>query len=52
MERFDFTRFVQEGFNIPESQILVNFLLMSAYVLPWIVLAYYTMKWKEVASAT
>jgi hypothetical protein len=50
--RFDYTRFVQEGFNIPASQILVNFLYMAAYVLPWMVLAYYTMKWKEVASAT
>jgi ABC-type transport system involved in multi-copper enzyme maturation permease subunit len=52
VSHFDFTRFVEEGFNIPESQILVNFLLMAAYVLPWIVLAYYLMKWKEVASAT
>ncbi len=52
VERFDFTRFVQEGFNIPESQLLINFLLMAGYVLPWIVLAYYLMKWKEVASAT
>jgi hypothetical protein len=52
VSRLDFTRFVQEGFNIPASQILVNFLLMAAYVLPWIVLAYYLMKWKEVASAT
>jgi ABC-type transport system involved in multi-copper enzyme maturation permease subunit len=52
VDRFDFTRFVEEGFNIPESQILINFLLMAAYVLPWIVLAYYLMKWKEVASAT
>jgi ABC-type transport system involved in multi-copper enzyme maturation permease subunit len=52
VDRFDFTRFVQEGFNIPESQILLNFVLMAAYVLPWLVLAYYLMKWKEVASAT
>ncbi len=52
VSRYDFTRFVEEGFNIPESQIFVNFLLMAAYVLPWIVLAYYLMKWKEVASAT
>jgi ABC-type transport system involved in multi-copper enzyme maturation permease subunit len=52
VSRFDFTRFVEAGFNIPESQILISFLLMAAYVLPWLVLAFYLMKWKEVASAT
>jgi ABC-type transport system involved in multi-copper enzyme maturation permease subunit len=52
VSRFDFTRFVQEGFNIPAGQLVINFLLMAAYVLPWIVLSYYLMKWKEVASAT
>ena len=51
VERFTFTRFVQEGFNIPEGQLFLNFLLMAGYVLPWLVLAYYLMKWKEVASA-
>jgi hypothetical protein len=52
VSRFDFTPFVKEGFNIPAGQLVINFLLMAGYVLPWLVLAYYLMKWKEVASAT
>ena len=50
VDRFDLTRFVAEGFNIGNSQLLIDFLMLAGYLLPWAVLAYYLMKWREVAS--
>jgi hypothetical protein len=32
--------------------VLLNLLLLAGYLLPWALLAYYTMKWREVAAAT
>jgi hypothetical protein len=57
VERFDLTDFVAEGFNFSlagwhEASVLMNLLLLSGYLLLWFVLAYYTMKWREVAAAT
>jgi hypothetical protein len=52
VSRFDLTRYVSEGFNISSEQILVNFLLMMAYLLPCALLGYYLMNWREVAGAT
>jgi len=46
------TDYVAEGFNIPFSQLLIDFLLMVGYLLPWAVLAYYLLKWREIASTT
>jgi hypothetical protein len=51
VDRFDFSLFVSEGFNISWEQLLINFLLLAGYLLPWGILAYYLSKWREVASA-
>jgi ABC-type transport system involved in multi-copper enzyme maturation permease subunit len=50
VDRFDLTRNVAEGFNISGGQMLTTSLLLAAYLLPWAVLGYYLMKWREVAS--
>ena len=52
VDRFDLTLFVSEGFDVSFSQLLVTLLLLFAYLLPWAVLAYYLLKWREVASNT
>jgi hypothetical protein len=51
IDRFDLRAYVQEGFNIPGMQLVFLFLLLVIYLAPWMLLAYYLMKWREVASA-
>jgi hypothetical protein len=51
IDRFDLTNYVAEGFNIGGTQLLMSFLLLLVYMLPWAVLAYYLIKWREVASS-
>jgi ABC-type transport system involved in multi-copper enzyme maturation permease subunit len=52
VDRFDLTRYVAEGFNIPSGEMVMAFLLLAGYLLPWAVLAYYLMKCREVASSS
>jgi hypothetical protein len=50
VDRFDLTLFVSEGFDISFSQLFVTLILLIGYLLPWAVLAYYLLKWREIAS--
>jgi hypothetical protein len=50
VDRFDLTSYVAEGFNITGGQIVLHFLLLVGYLLPWGLLAYYLMKWREIAN--
>ncbi len=50
--RYSFTDFVAEGVSIRPDQMAMAFLLLAGYILPWVVLAYYLLKWREVASTT
>ena len=52
VDRYDLTGYVADGFNIPMGQLAMNLLLLAGYLLPWAVLAYYLLKWREVASST
>jgi ABC-type transport system involved in multi-copper enzyme maturation permease subunit len=52
VERFDLKHYVAEGFNIPAMQLGLELLLLIGYLLPWAVLAYYLLKWREVAAPT
>jgi hypothetical protein len=52
VDRYDLTSYVAEGFNIPLDQLLVNLLFLFGYLLPWAVLAYYLLKWREIAAPT
>jgi hypothetical protein len=52
VSRFDFSDFVSEGFNISGTDMLVSLLLLAGFLLPLAILAYYLIRWREVASAT
>ncbi len=52
MARYSSTDYLAEGFDIPLDQLAAAALMLAAYLLPWFVLAYYLMRWREVASAT
>jgi hypothetical protein len=52
VNRFDLTNYVAEGFNIPWGEVLFldTFLPLVGYLLPWAFLAFYLMKFREVAN--
>jgi ABC-type transport system involved in multi-copper enzyme maturation permease subunit len=50
VDRFDLTSYVAEGFNITGGQLFIHFLLLSAYMVPWAILAYYLIRWREIAN--
>src|SRR5262249_30712149 len=50
VDRYDLTDFVAEGFNISGLQLVLTGVLLGGYLLPWVVLAYYLMRAREVAS--
>jgi hypothetical protein len=50
VERFDWTAFVAEGFNIPAADLFMNLVLLVGYLLPWAMLAYYLLRTREIAS--
>ena len=52
VDRSDLVSFVAEGFNIGPGQLILTCLLMAGYLLPWFLLGYYLIKWREIASAT
>ena len=52
VDRFDFTAYVAEGFDISASQMGLDALLLLAYLLPWAVFAFFLLRWREVASST
>jgi hypothetical protein len=53
VQRFDLTDYVAEGFNISGPQLLISTIfLVVYYLLPCAVLAFYLIRWREVASAS
>jgi hypothetical protein len=52
VNRYDLTNYVAEGFNIPWGEVLFldTFLPLVGYLLPWAFLAFYLMKFREVAN--
>ena len=39
--------YVADGFNIPLTQLVLSFIILLGYLLPWGVLAYFLIKWRE-----
>jgi ABC-type transport system involved in multi-copper enzyme maturation permease subunit len=52
LANYTFTDYVAEGMAISAGQMAMSFLVLVGYLLPWAVLAYYLLKWREVASST
>jgi hypothetical protein len=50
VDRFGLSDYVAQGFDIGLGFILWNILCIIAYVLPWLVAAYYLMKAREIAA--
>ncbi len=50
VDRFNWSTFVAEGFNVPGTDMLLSTLILVGYLLPWGALAYYLMNSREVAA--
>jgi hypothetical protein len=51
IERFNWTDYVAEGFNISmTNMVLFNGVMLLGYLLPWAILAYYLMRMREIAT--
>jgi hypothetical protein len=52
VNRYDLHQYVANGFDIGWSNVLIidNLLPLAGYLLPWAVLAYYLMKYREIAN--
>ena len=50
VDQYGMAEYVSEGFSIGPGFLLVNLITLLAYVLPWLVAAYYLMKAREVAA--
>lgn len=49
-DRFTWSNYLAQGFNINFEFILLNLLFLAAYMLPWAILAYYLMRSREIAA--
>ncbi len=54
VNRFDLYTYVGNGFDIPVWNVLIidNLIPLIGYMLPWAILAYYLMKYREIANPT
>jgi hypothetical protein len=51
IDRYDWTAYVAEGFNISTTNIvLLDAVMLLGYLFPWAILAYYLMKTREIAT--
>jgi ABC-type transport system involved in multi-copper enzyme maturation permease subunit len=50
ISRYDLTNYLAEGFNISGGQLFLLVGMLVGYVLPWGILAYYLLHWREVAN--
>jgi len=54
VNRFDLINYVANGFDIPWGQVIFLdcFVYLAGYLIPWFILAYYMMKFREIANPT
>jgi hypothetical protein len=50
VDRYDFSSLVATGFNVSVSELTLTALYLGGYLLPWLVLAYYLVRSREVAT--
>lgn len=50
IDAFNWTNYLKEGFNINGEYMIMNFLVLIGYILPWAVLSYYLLRNREVAA--
>ncbi|MCE9531009.1 MAG: ABC transporter permease [Planctomycetes bacterium] len=49
-ERFTWSNYIAQGFNIGWEFILMNMIFLVGYLLPWALLSYYLMRSREIAA--
>ncbi len=52
VDRYSMEAYVADGFNIPPAQLWMNLLLLALYLLPWVLVAFYLIRWREIAGET
>jgi hypothetical protein len=50
VDAFVWTKYVAEGFSVPGEALVMNFVVLAAYLFPWFLLAYYLIRGREVAA--
>lgn len=50
VDSFYWTRYVAEGFSIPLEALVMNLLVLLAYLFPWFLMGYYLIRGREVAA--
>lgn len=50
VDSFTWTKYVAEGFSIPIEALVMNVLVLIAYLFPWFLLGYYQIRGREVAA--
>lgn len=50
LESFVWTKYVAEGFSVPGEALVMNVVVLLAYLFPWFLMAYYLIRGREVAA--
>lgn len=50
VDAFVWTKYVAEGFSVPGEALLMNVVVLVAYLFPWFLLSYYLIRGREVAA--
>jgi hypothetical protein len=50
VDAFSWTAYVSEGFNIPIEALVMNLVVLVAYLFPWFLLGFYLIRSREVAA--
>jgi hypothetical protein len=50
IDAFTWTHYLKEGYNVNVEFLVMNFIVLFGYILPWGVLAYYLLRNREVAA--
>lgn len=50
LEAFVWTKYVAEGFSVPGEALVMNVLVLLAYLFPWFLMSYYLIRGREVAA--
>lgn len=50
LESFVWTSYVAEGFSVPLEALVMNVVVLIAYLFPWFLMAYYLIRGREVAA--
>lgn len=47
---YSWSGYLSEGFNVPIEGLVMNLVVTTGYLLPWLILGYFLMRSREVAA--